>query len=252
MKSDIAKEKISSLIEEAISSDVDLDDVRWEVQTLAKYGGVDPSTLKSLIVSVWEDAVVALPGDEPLPLEKELRLLALQTCFSLSREDLNQSGAFSQVVRLVILRKVMDGQVPEVKFGFPVPFELQDESLVWAMRNVAYYKERTRVERIGFSHGVEMMADEGLLFQADDSPGRLVNITEYVCAGAGTLGITNKHVYFQEEEADCCIPLCSIDVFETFSDGVVLHTQAGEPLGFETGDGSYLSRLLIALKQNLT
>ncbi|NYT35338.1 hypothetical protein ERD78_00500 [Allopusillimonas soli] len=247
MDFDIAKEKITALVAEAISSDSDLDDLRWDVNTIAKSGRVSLSELKSLIISGWVQVVAAHPSDEPISREMELRLLELQNHFSLMRNDLNQSGAYSQVVRLVILRNVMEGQVPEVKLDFPVPFELQDERLVWAMRNVDYYKERSRTERIGASHGVELMAGEGLLLQVDESKGELVSITELVCMGVGTLGVTDKHVYFDTGNERFCIPYKSIVMFESFSDGVVLHRENAEPLGFATSDGGYLSKLLIEL-----
>ena len=244
MKYKIAKEKIINLVTETILSGDDLDDLRWSINALAKSGSIEPAELQALVIQGWEQAVAAQAADEPMSAETELRLVGLQRYFSLPRNDLDHRGAFSQVARLVILRKVMEGEILDVQFGFPIPFELHDESLIWAKRNVVYGTEVSRVHYVGGSPGIEMMAGDGLLFQADDIKGRAVESKALEAVGTGTLAITSRHLYFDDGAEHFCIAYDDIASLEASDGSVVLHRKQDESVGFQVNDESYLYKLL--------
>lgn len=214
---------------------------------------IDPTTLRSLLVKGWEQAVEHAFDDGILTEEEELNLMSLQENFSLSEHDLDTHGAYTQVVKGAVLRDVLEGKIPDrVPIPTHVPFNLQKtEKLIWVFQNVKYYEQKTRRQYVSGSRGVSIRIAKGVYYRVGAFKGNSVESTETIHVATGLLGVTNKHIYFSSGTKNFRIRHDKIVSFDPYSDGIGLQRDAAtaKPQLFVTGDGWFTYNLLANVAQ---
>jgi hypothetical protein len=198
--------------------------------------------------------------------EEERRFREYRQHFSLDRR--NESAKSSNVppnLRIVptgesrltqnqTLEAISEGRLPGTSQfrRDSLPFNLQkSESMVWVFYDVDYYERKTRRARRGVSHGVSIRVLPGLRYQPRifSSEGTETNVTEFV--DRGTLGVTDKHIYFSGQEKSFRIRYGRIVSFQRQAEGfsLVRDAASARPQIFHTGDGWFSYDLVSKLSR---
>ena len=238
---------------EAAMVRVDLSTLRQELTLIADSNFVPRHQIRPTLLEGWDAAVDILSKDELLTKEEEKRLRSYMSYFSLDRGG--RSGDLSRLTKGAVIRDLSEGRLPDASYfnSLSLPFNLQkSESLVWVFSEVDYYERRTRRTRRGVSQGFSVRVMPGLYYQprAFESENIERNVTEL--AADGTLGITDKHIYFSGQEKSFRVPYTKIVYFEGYSDGfgIVRDAAAARPQLFPTGDGWFSHNLVANLAKH--
>ncbi len=225
---------------EAAMGRVELSTLSQELMLIADSNFVPRDQVKATLLDGWNAAVDILFEDEVLTREEEKRLRDYMRYFSLDRGG--RSAALSRLTQGAAIRDVCEGRLPDASYfnTLSLPFNLQkSESLVWVFSEVDYYERRTRRTRQGVSQGVSVRVMPGLYYQPRVFKSESVerNVTELV--DIGTVGVTDKHVYFSGLEKSFRVPYTKIVSFDGYSDGfsIVRDAASARPQIFLTGDG---------------
>lgn len=216
---------------------------------IAKDSFIPPDQVREALIDGWKQAVNHFLEDSNLDAQEEARLTRFAERFALTQEDLDKTGAYTQFVKGVVLRELMEGKVPS-RFhpvgGLPFNFQ-KSEALIWAFNNVAYYEEKTRRQYVGGSHGVSFRIAKGVYYRVGAFRGQPVETTERVHVDTGLLAVTTKHLYFQGQTKTFRVRLDKVISFMPYSDGVGIQRDAAtaKPQFFITGDGWFTYNLLI-------
>ena len=247
------KNEIISLVGKVGSAGGDLKQLEVSLKQVASRANIDPSTMRSLVVTGWERAVDAAFDDGILTENEENALSELKEYFSLSQQELDRNGAFTKIVKGAILRDILDGKIPErVHIDGNLPFNLQKtEKIVWVFQGVDYYEQKTRTRYVGGSQGVSIRIAKGVYYRTGGFKGERVQTSETIHADTGLLGVTNKHIYFAGTSKRFRINYNKIVAFEPYSDGIGIQrdAQTAKPQTFVTGDGWFTYNLITNLAQ---
>ena len=245
--------EIVSLVGKMGSEGGDLKNLAVSIEKVVASSHIDELTMKTSVISGWENAVDAAFDDGVLSEEEETALSELQQHFSLTRQELDRKGALAKIAKGAVLRDILNGMVPErIQVDGHLPFNLQKkETLVWVFQNVDYYEEKTRTHYVGGSRGVGVRVAKGLYYRTGAFKGERIQTSETIHADTGLLGVTNKHIYFVGPSKSFRIAYNKIVSFEPFSDGIGVQrdAQTAKPQSFSTGDGWFTYNLITNLAQ---
>ena len=245
--------EIVSLVGKVGSEGSDLKNLEVSIEKVVASSHIDELTMKTSVISGWENAVDAAFDDGVLSAEEETALSELQQHFSLTRQELDRKGALAKIAKGAVLRDILNGTVPErIQVDGHLPFNLQKkETLVWVFQNVDYYEEKTRTHYVGGSRGVGVRIAKGLYYRTGAFKGERIQTSETIHADTGLLGVTNKHIYFVGPSKKFRIAYNKIVSFEPFSDGIGVQrdAQTAKPQSFSTGDGWFTYNLITNLAQ---
>lgn len=234
---------------EAAMGRAQLGNLFQELAHIADANLVPREQVKATLSEGLDAAVDIMLEDGLLTREEEKRLRDFMAHFSLNRGA--GSAALTRLTQGAVLREVCEGKLPNSPYnGADLPFNFQkSENLVWAFFNVDYYERRTRRTRQGVSQGVSIRVMRGLYYQPRVFRSESVerNVTEHV--DAGTVGVTDKHIYFRGQEKSFRIPYAKIVSFDGYSDGfsIVRDAANARPQLFATGDGWFAYNLVTNL-----
>jgi hypothetical protein len=243
-------ELIRIAIEAAIGT-YPLEDVNSRSAAIAENSFLSSSEIREALVAGWEKAVEHFLEDGNLDPQEETRLVAFAEHFELSQEDLDKNGAYTQFVKGLVLRDLMEGKIPE-RFR-PIgqlPFNFQrKEKLIWAFNDVMYYEDRTRRRYTGGSRGVSIRIAKGVYYRVGSFRGHPIETTERIHVDTGILAVTTKHLYFYGPRKSFRIRFDKIVSFTPYSDGIGIQRDAAtaKPQIFVTGDGWFTYNLLVNL-----
>ena len=242
-----------SLAASVARGDSVMDNLVAELGAIAESSYIPTSGIREALVEGWENAVEKSLEDHVLSEEEESRLTQYMERLKLSREDLNQNGAYNHLVQGAVIRDVLDGKIPSrvtVKGRLPFNFQ-KSEDLVWVFQDVPYYELRTRRERVGGYSGVSFRVMKGVYYSTGGFRGRSVESTETTHVDTGTLGITTRHIYFAGDIKRFRVRYSKIVTFEPYSDGIGIMRDAAsaKPQTFVTGDGWFVYNLVTNLAQ---
>jgi hypothetical protein len=240
--------QITALGKAAALSGAGLDEFAAKAGLIARDALITPDQLRRVYAAAWESAVEASLDDGMLSPEEEHALFAYRDHFGFSQQDLDAKGSYTRVVRAAVIRDLLEDKLPaRVTLDGPSPFNLQKtETLLWLFRDVAYYEERTRTTYRGGVHGASFRIAKGVYYRVGGFRGNPVVTAELVHVATGTLGITQKHIYFAGDNKAFRVPFQKIVAFTPFSDGVGIQRDAttARPQIFVTGDGWFTYNLL--------
>ena len=135
----------------AIATDAALDKLPFDsleaqLNELARSGFIPISRVQEAMIRGWEQGVDHFLGDGHLNESEEERLSEFRQKFSLSQDQLDRQGAYSRLVKGLVLRDVMNGVLSErVDVQGSLPFSLQKtEKLIWLFPEVKCYEDQKR------------------------------------------------------------------------------------------------------------
>jgi len=119
------------------------------------------------------------------------------------------------------------------------------------MTNVEYLEDKTRTQYVGGYQGVSIRVMKGVYYRVGGFRGNPVQRTERVHVDTGSMGVTNKHIYFSGPRKSFRVRHDKIVTFMPFSDGVgvVRDAATAKPQIFVTGDGWFTYNLLTNVSQ---
>ncbi len=242
-----------SLVADAITGMVDMAQLMPYLRKTAQASYIDRSTMASLLVAGYDQAVEHVLNDHMLSEAEEAALDALAETLPISQRQLDANGSQSKLVKAAILRDVSNGIIPQrLSVSGPMPFNLQkSESLIWIFQAVKYFEEKTRREFRGASQGVSFRVTKGVYYRVGAFKGRPVEKTDTVLADEGLMAITTKHIYFAGSSKRFRIRYDRIVAFDAYSDGigVMREAQTAKPQTFQTGDGWFTYNLVSSVAQ---
>ncbi|MEM3433674.1 MAG: hypothetical protein QXP27_05825 [Candidatus Methanomethyliaceae archaeon] len=221
------------------------------INNVASTSCINAQSLMKLLARAWETAVSLALEDGVLSEDEERSLVAFKDHFSLPTHVLDKNGAYTRVAKAAIIRGVLNGNIPpRVKVEGTLPFNFQKgESLVWLFQNVQYYEPRTRTVYSGGYSGVSIRIAKGVYYRVGGFRGNSVVTTQTVLIDKGSLGITNKHIYFAGNTKSFRVRYDKIVSFIPYSDGIAIQRDASsaKPQIFVTGDGWFTYNLVMNL-----
>lgn len=243
--------RILEVATKAALSPSDLSSIQQTLRSIAASSYVDDHTLKELLAQAWEAAASQALEDHVLSEEEEHSLATFKDHFAVPTEALDRNGAYSMVLKAAVLREILEGKIPQgVKIESTLPFNFQKgETLVWLFRNVSYYEPRTRTTYTGGTSGASVRIAKGLYYRVGGFRGNPVVTTQITLIDTGTLGITNKHIYFAGDAKSFRLRYDKIVSFTPYTDGIAIHRDAlsAKPHIFVTGDGWFTYNLVTNL-----
>lgn len=252
-KFDSGTERILDTARRGMKPSTDFKTIEKELRSIAKSSFIDETYLKTLLIKVWGDSVLEMLDDDVLSEDEEQALTLFKEHFSLKQDDLDESGAYSMVIKASVIRKILEGKIPErIQIQGSMPFNLQkDEKLVWLFQNVQFYEERTRTKYVGGYQGVSIRVAKGFYYRVGGFRGAPVKTAETIHIDTGLLGVTNKHIYFAGAVKAFKIRYDKIVSFMPYQDGIGIQRDAmtAKPHLFITGDGWFTYNLLFNLSQ---
>jgi hypothetical protein len=234
--------------QDSITAKKNLDSLKTTLSQIASDSFISQERIREAMIFGWSKAVDKFLEDDVLQQEEEESLIEFSTQFDLKQDDLNEQGAYTKVVKAVVIRDILNGNIVErVKPNKSLPFNFQkDEKLVWVFQGVNYLEDKTKRSYVGGYQGVSVRVAKGLYFRTGGFKGAPVEHTERVHADDGLMAVTNKHVYFAGSRKSFRIAYSKIVSFEPFSDGIGIMRDAAtaKPQIFVTEDGWFTYNLL--------
>jgi hypothetical protein len=245
------REKILSLIAQASQYPKLMQDLSGQTSRIGADSFVSAAEQKLLLAQGWARSLDSLrENDGLISAEAERSLLELQRCLALSRQELDQNGAYTRLVKAVVIRELLAGILPARFNSAGLSFNLQkDESIIWAFPNVHYLEDRVRRQYVGGSHGVSVRVAKGMYYRVGAFKGQAIDRTQRVQVDTGILAITSKNVYFAGPAKSLRVSYTKIVSFQPFSDGFAMTRDAvsAKPQVFITGDGWFSYNLVTNL-----
>jgi hypothetical protein len=236
------------LVGRAATGQDEADALAPRLAAIAKGNFLSDGDVRRALVAGWEAVVNHLLDASALDTRNEKALLAFKDRFGLSQDELNQHGAFSRAVKAALLRDLLEGKLPDTaELSRSAPFNLQkDENLIYLFWNVRYLEDKSRTRYVGGSHGVSVRVMKGVYYRVGAFKGNPVRTTQRMQVDTGTLGVTNKHVYFCGPSKTFRVRHDKIVSFIPFGDGagIVRDASTAKPQIFVTGDGWFTYNLL--------
>jgi hypothetical protein len=227
-------------------------DLKKELEEVAKASFVKDDELREALIGAWDQAVDFCVTDKVMTKDEETSLTAFADSLSLPETDRNRHGALAHIVQNLTLRDISEGTVPHRVFANDmVPFNLQkQESIVWLFPAAKYYEEKTRREFVGRSQGISVRVAKGVYLRSGTFRGRPIETTRMEHVDTGTMGITNKSIYFAGSRKAVRVAFSRIVAFHPYIDGLGIHQDGrARPQTFVTGDGCFIYNLVRGLAE---
>lgn len=244
------KQQILQLITEKATKD-SAPSIKEIINKIAESSFIDQHMLMSLGAEAWQKAVEKALEDEVLSREEEDALTQLKNELGLDSNQLDSSGGLTKLMKAAVIRDLLEGNIPHrVEITGNIPFNLQkDEGIVWLFKNVKYYEERTSTSYQGGSSGISVRVVKGLYYRTGGFRGNPVTTTSMVHIDTGSLGVTDKHIYFAGARKAFRIPYKKIVTFRPYTDGIGLQRDAmsAKPQVFVLDDGWFIHNLVTNL-----
>lgn len=244
---------LATVVTSAILGRGSVETLKAKLADTARESFIAEGEITAYLIKGWEGAVEHFLEDGALDADEEKSLVSFIDRFQLSRDTLNQNGAFSRLVQAGVIRDLLEGKVPNrMKFDQPLPFNFQkSEQLIWVFSSVDYLEDRVKTEYKGGSHGVSVRIMKGLYYRVGAYKGEAVSRTERLHVDTGLFAVTTKHIYFSGPKKSLRVRHDNIVSFRPYSDGIAIvrDTATAKPQIFVTGDGWFIHNLLTNVSQ---
>lgn len=249
----VLQDKLQASVVAAILEPSESGRLRELIHEAGQSGKLTKDDVREAIIAGWCSSVDKCLEDGVIDEEEERKLVALKNAFAFSEEELDRTAAHTRLVKAIVIREVLAGNLPErMRFDDPLPINLQKgEKIVWAFAGCEYLEDKTKRTYQGGSRGVSVRVMKGVYYRVGAFKGSPVYSTERVVVDQGTVYITNKHLYFAGPAKSLRVPYAKIVSFLPFDDGVgvVRDAQSAKPQIFKTGDGWFTYNLVTNLAQ---
>lgn len=239
---------IVALVGQSVLTAPDIPALRTRMADIGQRSFLTPEDQTQLVIEGWQRAVERALDDDVLSREEEQSLMEFADSLSLTRDDLDQAGAYTRVVKAAVIRDILEGTLPQrMSVVGDLPFNFQKgESVVWIFPETTYYEQRVRTQYKGGYQGVSVRVAKGLYYRTGGFRGQPVKTAEMVNMGTGLLGVTDRHIYFAGPTKAFRVKYDKIVSFTPYSDGIGIQrdAQTAKPQVFVTGDGWFTYNLI--------
>jgi len=249
-----AKYDIINKISQSItSSTADYSALDNEITYSARTGYITQNELNELYGLGFDRAVETFLDDGVISAEEDKNISNYQKHFNLAQNLLNKNGSYEKVVKGLILKDILDGEIPKARLAISgnLPFLLEkQESIIWLFQNVEFYEQRTKTTFEGTSHGVSIKIAKGLYYRTGNFRGNPVTNTQMTLIGNGMFALTNKNLYFASSAKSLKTPYNKLISMTQYSDGIGLQKDGvnAKPQIFKGLDGWFTYNLIANLK----
>lgn len=249
-----SKKKIIENIHTAITKNSDFEVLENNIKEIADKNYIKPYEIIDLYIKGFDNAVESFLDDGVLTTEEEDKISQFKTHYNFEQKVIDKNGSLQKVVKAVILREILDGQIPEPKLHIQgnLPFLLQkNENVIWIFQNVDFFEQRTRTVYQGQTQGVSIRIAKGLYYRTGSFKGNPVKIEEMKYISRGLVALTNKQIYFASLEKNFKVPYNKIVTIDPYEDGVGLQKDGAntKPQVFKGLDGWFTYNLILNLNQ---
>jgi hypothetical protein len=238
---------------EALEDDANLPAIRAGLDELKSSHWVDDNARRSALVRAWSDGVERFADDGIVTPDEERLLKRFGETFGLDQTALDQYGAFSRLVKSLVLRDLQEGVVDrrfDASGMTRINFQ-RGERVAWVFSDVTLLQQKTRTEYVGGSTGVSVRVAKGVYLRSSAYRGRPVERTETVPADKGLAAFTDRHLYFAGASTAWRMPWGKILSMTPYSDGigVIKDGANSKQQTLVLGDGVFAFNLARALSE---
>ena len=161
--------------------------------------------------------------------------------FGLTQKDLEDSGLFLKIIKLITISELLQGKFPDRfkinESEYPINL-MKNEHIIW-ITGCSYYETTAKTQFVGASRGVNIRIAKGIYYRTSGFKGQPVITTELRYKGCGMLFFTNKHLYYHSTDIAFRIKYDKIMTYYSFEDGlgVMKDGTTAKPQYFKGFDG---------------
>jgi len=234
------------LVKEIVDSYNTNKDVEYIKQELNTYNAKERETT---IIYAFKQ-ITKLILERGMLTEKEAKFLVNYFCqFGIPYEALQKQVEYINISKLVVINKVLSGEIPEniapLPAGVHINFE-KDERIVVTLED-AIYEEIVEITKYrGNSNGATIKVAKGVYLHSGNSAKTPVTSQEIQKKGKGILCVTNKNIYFISETKSIKLSYEKIINYTEYSDGIKLDTTGNRqrPIIIRNIDGWFIYNIV--------
>jgi hypothetical protein len=242
-KYDEGKNMIVDLVRTMIIGDIDFDHMDTLIEKISSERFIDKTEVIPLIIKGFDCAVEDVTdSDMVLSKEDDEKIIRFKDHYNFDQNVIDRNGSLQKIAKASIIRRIIDGSFneSEISINGALPFIMgKEEILVWIFPVCSLYEQVTHTEYYGRSQGISIRVAKGLYYRTGTFKGRPVKITETKLTTQGSVGITNKYIYFSSPLKTFKIPYQKIIKIDPYSDGIGIQKDAvsSKPLIIKGVDG---------------
>ena len=241
-----ARSNIIEEVQKSILSNSCLGSLEKKISDISKTTIISDKLKTDLLIKGWEKSVDKFLDDGVLQQEEEASLVKFYQHFGLTQDQLDRNGVFKKIAKAATLRKVMNGDMPEIIVDRSSINLQKGEKIIWAFNDVKYLEDKNKRQYVGGSQGVSIRIAKGVYYKAGGFKGQSISVKERIHIDTGAVFVTNKHIYFSGEQKSLRVPYSKIVSFLPFSDGIgfIRDTATALPQILVTNDGWFSYNLI--------
>ncbi len=238
-----------TLLRTAILGETDFSLTRRKIEVIAEDSFINHEKIKSITQQLLLESIDNALSDHLLTKDEEEIILSFMRYFGIEKEQI--IDPYNKLGKAAILREVLEGKIPsrlKIEGTLPIVFE-KNESIIWLIKNVIHFTEKTTTHFEGKHHGVSVRLVKGIYFRLGESKGYPVSETEKVNNGSGLLVITNKNVIFIGENRPLKLSYKKFLTVQPYDNGIGIHLslKTAKPHFFQLNDVWYTYNLIYNL-----
>ena len=225
-------------------------DIENPVRQRMSQGHVSNSDLGQIIGDGMNGALIHVLDDNILDEDEERSINGFLDSLREAGFRLEGFEHFEdQMKKASVLRLVMEGKNPALKFGITTTgFRfMKSEAPIWRFEDVGYEITKTRVRYTGGSRGMSVRVARGVYLRTGGFRGERHVEEERHLVDSGDLVITTKHVYFRGESHRFRVRHDRVVAYDPLQDGFEMTRDRvnARPERFYVGDGWFVNNLLM-------
>ena len=168
--------------------------------------------------------------------------------------ELNKNKSIEKMLKSEVIGDILNGKTPKPRVSVPddFPFMLKkNENFIWLFPDIKYYKQKTKREYVGKSHGVSIRIAKGVYYRIGASKGTPVDTTYMDLIDTGCVCLTDKNIYFSSSNSSFRIPYNKIISVNPHSNGVEINTERStdKPIFLEDIDTWFVQNVISNLNE---
>lgn len=242
------KQQIIFEVEDSVLNGNEFPKLKESIEEIAKTSFIDENTKKQFLIDGLNQAVDKFLEDGIIDSKEEETLNSFTNYFQIEQDDLDKNNLTVKIVKALVLRDVMEGEVNDrVGFQGNLPFLMQkSETVLWIFQDVNYYHQKTKTTYQGGSQGVSFRVAKGVYYRTGGFKAQPVKQEVNQLIGTGLLVLTNKHLYFHCPEKSLKIPYNKIISLQSYQNalGIQKDGVSAKPMTFENIDEWFVYNLI--------
>lgn len=242
--------KVVGLLADATSSQQSSDEIRREIDAVARESFIRGNDYTDAVRSGLESAVDGCLRDHVLSIQEESAIGRLISAFEVDLDEYPEIK--EQMVKGAILRDLAEGLPPDrVSIEGSTPFLLaKDEKVIWLFQDCDYYELRRFSHYEGGSRGVSVRLAKGVYYRFGAFRGQKITTENFEITDHGIFAVTNKHVQFKGSKKGFRIRLNKLISCEMMDNGILFYKDGAnpKPQGVTVNDPWFAANLISSLQ----